>query len=67
MRDDDQNSLILTYMREKRNKEKIAEKHLEISIPLIRGIPVEIKTDILAIFRRSSKFKSYRNLKKSRI
>lgn len=43
MKDDDQIPLILTYMRGKRNKEKIAEKHIEISIPLIRGIPMEME------------------------
>lgn len=60
MRDDDQNPLTLTYMKGKRNKEKIKEKHLEIRIPLIRGIPMEIKADILTTFRKSSKFKSYK-------
>lgn len=67
MRDDDQNPLTLTYMRVKRDKEKIAEKHLEISIPLIRDIHMEMEADIFTTFRRSSKFKSYKNLTKSRI
>lgn len=57
-----------SYLYEgKRNKEKIAEKHSETSVPLIRGIPMEMKTDIFTALRRSSKFKSFRNLTKSRI
>lgn len=71
MRDDDQNPLILTYflltLRGKRNREKIAEKHLEISIPLIGGIPTEMEAVIFTTFRRSSKFRSCQNLTKSRL
>jgi len=57
MKDNDQKLLIVTYMRGNRNREKTAQKHLQVSIPLIRGIPVEIRADICNTLRKSCKFK----------
>lgn len=57
MKDNDQKPLIVTCMRGKRNREKTAEKHLQVSISLIRGIPMEIRAHIFSTLKRSCKFK----------
>lgn len=41
MKDNEQQLLIFTYLRRKRSRERTAENHLQVSIPLVRAIPME--------------------------